>query len=66
MTHAPYYNDFLDDTYCTGCGDLWPCVPHRETVTCKCSHTQASHTRGVGECWSLACGCTRMRLRGNP
>jgi hypothetical protein len=63
--HAPYWNDFLDDTYCMGCGALWPCVPERESITCKCSHAGSVHgDTGTGECWSTACGCRYFRLRG--
>lgn len=64
QAHTSYYNERLDDYFCVACGDYWPCIPHRATVTCKCSHTQAVHSHGTGDCWSLACGCGKFRLRG--
>lgn len=32
-------------------------------LICKCSHPELRHERGEGVCWSLACGCQRMRPR---
>ena len=65
-SHVPYFNDFLDDTFCAECGNYWPCVPARDAMTCKCSHVATVHGRGgSGECWSAACGCRTFRLRVN-
>jgi hypothetical protein len=63
VEHAPYFNAFLDETFCHADGEYWPCLATRQAAECLCSHTQATHDRGAGECWSLACGCRTFRLR---
>lgn len=62
--HTAYLNEVLGDYYCRFDGQEWPCLPYRQANTCKCSHDVSVHEGGTGECWSTACGCTRLRLPG--
>jgi hypothetical protein len=63
VIHAAYHNEFLDDIFCTGCGDYWPCLPERERTQCRCGHQQSNHSHSTGQCWHAACGCNVMRPR---
>lgn len=62
--HVAYLNEVLGDYFCHADGEPFPCLAYRQANSCRCSHDRSVHEGGFGECWSTACGCTRLRLRG--
>lgn len=62
--HRAYLNEVLGDYFCHADGEPWPCLHDRQRTQCRCSHDRSVHEGGSGECWSTACGCMSMRLRG--
>ena len=37
--------------------------PVADKPRCLCSHAKTNHTRGEGQCWSAACGCSTYRQK---
>jgi len=64
--HKPYWHTALESPFCVGCGDNWPCLPHRQAhPVCSCGHPQPDHgtdRRDRPTCFgSSMCGCQTFR-----